>query len=246
MKPKLTINKTAKQMGEEHSPVERHYLNEIVEILKIAHLFFDTHFKSSKSLSSTWSNASSFILESFFITNVLSIVKILCTLKKLCKGRGEEISLGCKAIVNLSFLNLLVTCINTTSPVWLIKSLEITKAGLRLIPLPSENGKSTATISPCFTSTSRSFQKVIPSVVFGAQPFFGQRRLTHASLDVSIDLCFALFRRIILLIQGMSQDACKLPSFSSSSRTPLFGGGFVYLNHYSFHSISLNDFTKQR
>ena len=49
-----------------------------------------------------------------------------------------------------SFFDLLVICMSRTSPVVWTASLDKTNAGLRLVSVPSENGKSTETMSPWF------------------------------------------------------------------------------------------------
>lgn len=89
--------------------------------------------------------------DNFLITNWWSRVNTLCRRKKLFKGRVGFSAVGSNTILRPSLLDWLVICISRTSPVAWMASLDNTNAGLRLVSVPLENGKSTATMSPCFT-----------------------------------------------------------------------------------------------
>ena len=92
-------------------------------------------------------------LESFFTASLLSTVKTLWRRKLLFTGNGSLRYLFSKIkLISSLFHWRLVICISRISPVRFIFLPESTKAGLRLIPMPSEKGKSMLIMSRCSTS----------------------------------------------------------------------------------------------
>lgn len=115
--------------------------------LENCYLSFTRRYKAVKT-SSNFERSS---CDNFLMTNWWSRVNTLCSRKKLFKGRGGLSAAGSNTMLKPSLLDWLVICISKTSPVALMASFDNTNAGLRLVSVPLEDGKSIVTKSPCFT-----------------------------------------------------------------------------------------------